>query len=405
MCRFLALVPAVLCLAWIPPAAAEVGPTLHGEVLSQHTELVGPLTAPSCEDTGITPMELSFSAGADSRALGPIPGVFTLGAVEPDVGPPDSIVSMGLFPDGFDPGTAPDDFVPARPLDVVLAFFDIEPTQPSPITLVEIDGWLEDDGLGACALLDGSGPLSANGYYQDVRAFGGMYEATIYTPAGDYTDFGTMDLQARQGLLCSGVAPDFDAGTCPQDMLLSKTNDLGVRFTSERDTDEDGLIDAIDACPEAAAAGPSGCPGPPPPPPPPPPLDSDGDGKPDNADDCPGRPAQTPSGCPDAYPPDETKPVLTGKARPSLKGSRLRIALGSFSEDVTGKLSVSSAKLKLSKSFKARPGQAVTVSFKLKRKQLRALRRQRRVKLTIKLTARDPAGNAMSRTLKLRLRP
>ena len=291
MCRFLALVPAVLCLAWIPPAAAEVGPTLHGEVLSQHTELVGPLTAPSCEDTGITPMELSFSAGADSRALGPIPGVFTLGAVEPDVGPPDSIVSMGLFPDGFDPGTAPDDFVPARPLDVVLAFFDIEPTQPSPITLVEIDGWLEDDGLGACALLDGSGPLSANGYYQDVRAFGGMYEATIYTPAGDYTDFGTMDLQARQGLLCSGVAPDFDAGTCPQDMLLSKTNDLGVRFTSERDTDEDGLIDAIDACPEAAAAGPSGCPGPPPPPPPPPPLDSDGDGKPDNADDCPGRPA------------------------------------------------------------------------------------------------------------------
>ena len=97
--------------------------------------------------------------------------------------------------------------------------------------------------------------------------------------------------------------------------------------------------------------------------------------------------------------------MLTGKARPSLKGSRLRIALGSFSEDVTGKLSVSSAKLKLSKSFKARPGQAVTVSFKLKRKQLRALRRQRRVKLTIKLTARDPAGNAMSRTLKLRLRP
>ena len=94
-----------------------------------------------------------------------------------------------------------------------------------------------------------------------------MYEATIYTPAGDYTDFGTMDLQARQGLLCSGVAPDFAAGTCPQDMLLSKTNDLGVRFTSERDTDEDGLIDAIDACPEAAAAGPSGCPGQPPPPP------------------------------------------------------------------------------------------------------------------------------------------
>ena len=81
MCRFLALVPAVLCLAWIPPAAAEVGPTLHGEVLSQHTELVGPLTAPSCEDTGITSMELSFSAGADSRALGPIPGTFTLGAV------------------------------------------------------------------------------------------------------------------------------------------------------------------------------------------------------------------------------------------------------------------------------------------------------------------------------------
>ena len=193
--------------------------------------------------------------------------MFTLGAVEPDVGPPDSIVSMGPFPDGFDPGTGPDDFVPARPLEVVFAFFDIEPTQPSPITLVEVDGLLEDDGLGACALLDGSGPLSANGYYQDVRAFGGVYEATIYTPAGDYTDFGTMDLQARQGLVCSGVVPDFNAGTCPPGMLLSETNDLAVRYTSERDTDDDGLIDALDACPEAAGAGSSGCPDPPPLPP------------------------------------------------------------------------------------------------------------------------------------------
>jgi hypothetical protein len=402
--RFLALALAVACLAWIPPAAAEVGPTLHGEVLSQHTELVGPLTTPSCEDAGTTSMELSFSAGSNSRALGPIPGVFTLGAVSSDVGPPGSIQSMGLFPDSFDPGTGPDDFVPARPLEFMSASFDIEPTQPSAITLVEVDGLLEDDGLGACALFDGSGAMSANGYYQDVRAFGGFYEAVIYTDSADFVDFGTMDLQGRQGLICSGVVPDFAAGSCPTPPL-SETNDLGVHFTSERDTDEDGVIDALDVCPEGAGSGSNGCPVQPPPPPPPPPLDSDGDGKPDNADDCPGRPGQTPSGCPDAYPPDDTKPRLSGKARPALKGSRLRIALGRFSEDVSGKISVSSGSLKLTKSFKARPGQAVTVSFKLKRKTLRALRRQRRVKLTVKLTARDPAGNTMSRTLKLGLRP
>ena len=155
-------------------------------------------------------------------------------------------MNMAAFPDGFDPSTAPDDFVPARPLEAVLAFFDIEPTQPSPVTLVEVDGSSRTRASVRVRCSMESGPLSANGYYQDVRAFGGVYEAAIYTPTGDYVDFGTMDLQGRQGLVCAGVAPDFAAGTCPPGMLLSETNDLGVRFTSERDTDEDGFIDAMD---------------------------------------------------------------------------------------------------------------------------------------------------------------
>ena len=141
------------------------------------------------------------------------------------------------------------------------------------------------------------------------------------------------------------------------------------------------------------------------PPPAPPPLDSDGDGKPDDVDDCPGRHGQTPSGCPDAYPPDDTKPRLSGKAKASLRGATLRVSLGRSSEDMSGRVTVSWRRLKLSKTFRARPDERVTVSYTLRSKRLSALRRHRRVKLTVRVTARDPAGHASSRTLELALRP
>jgi hypothetical protein len=149
--------------------------------------------------------------------------------------------------------------------------------------------------------------------------------------------------------------------------------------------------------PASTAAGPTG--------PPPPPLDSDGDGKPDDVDDCPGRHGQTPSGCPDAYPPDENKPRLTGNARSCLRGASLRVSPGTASEDMRGLVTVRWRRLKLSKTFRARPDERVVVSHRLKPKRLSALQRHRRVRLTVRVTARDPAGHTSSKTLKVRLRP
>ena len=139
--------------------------------------------------------------------------------------------------------------------------------------------------------------------------------------------------------------------------------------------------------------------------PPPPPLDSDGDGKPDDVDDCPGRHGQTPSGCPDAYPPDDTKPKLTGKARSSLRRATLRVTPGKASEDMRGRVTVTWRELKLSKTFRARPDERVTVAYRLGPKRLTALRSHRRVRLTVKVTARDPAGHTSSREFRLTLRP
>jgi hypothetical protein len=52
------------------------------------------------------------------------------------------------------------------------------------------------------------------------------------------------------------------------------------------DRDQDGKLNSVDACPDAAGNTPSGCP------------DSDGDGVLDLADACPGVPAATRNGCP-----------------------------------------------------------------------------------------------------------
>ena len=53
------------------------------------------------------------------------------------------------------------------------------------------------------------------------------------------------------------------------------------------DTDGDGILDNVDACPTEYGTQPNGCP-----------LDSDGDGIPDNSDACPFEPGPAPSGCP-----------------------------------------------------------------------------------------------------------
>jgi hypothetical protein len=61
------------------------------------------------------------------------------------------------------------------------------------------------------------------------------------------------------------------------------------------DRDGDGVLDAVDACPDVAGSQPNGCN-------PPPPPDRDGDGKSDGSDLCPDVAGRAPDGCPQPEP-------------------------------------------------------------------------------------------------------
>jgi len=77
------------------------------------------------------------------------------------------------------------------------------------------------------------------------------------------------------------------------DMFFTAMAGFSYSFLTEFDTDNDGVVDSKDICPNTPAGikvDESGCP-----------LDSDGDGVPDYKDDCPGTPSGAPvdsKGCP-----------------------------------------------------------------------------------------------------------
>jgi hypothetical protein len=93
------------------------------------------------------------------------------------------------------------------------------------------------------------------------------------------------------------------------------------------------------------------------------------------------------------------------------------VALGPFSENVTGVIGIRSnapvstsqrrrkAVLRLgSKPFQARAGQRVTVRFKLTRKNRRILAKRRRIAMRATVTARDSLGNATTRVYRFTLK-
>ena len=95
----------------------------------------------------------------------------------------------------------------------------------------------------------------------------------------------------------------------------------------------------------------------------------------------------------------QAEPQRQGEA--SLRGATLpEVSVGRASEDMRGRVTVTWRGLRLSKTFRARPDERVTVPYRLKRKQLSALREHRRLRLTVGVTARDPAGHRSSKTLK-----
>lgn len=146
--------------------------------------------------------------------------------------------------------------------------------------------------------------------------------------------------------------------------------------------------------------------------------DSDGDGVPDASDGCPGVAASTATGCPAVIPPlDTTSPVLVlGGQKTQKAGKTVNVVVSATTEDMwaaaSGTVSVPAAskvyRLKAIRNRFVAHGTKATLKLKVSKAALkaikRALRGRKKVKASIKLTARDGAGNLTTgkRTVKLK---
>jgi hypothetical protein len=406
--------------------AAAAPPSLTGEVLSGHTSYVGPTSGVCSTDPvmGVTSYSLDFT-GISS---GPYPGAF-VEEIQATIGPQTTVLPMGPFPDGFDPGTQnPSQLIPAGRLLSLTASFTIDSPAGDVTGTKQLTAVVPADftHAGTCREwmnepVPGFGTVT--GAYKDVRAFDIDYEATISTAAGDLRDEGATDLQARQGEASN------------QGGLLFDVNDLGESFDSS-DDDADGVPDVEDNCRVVPNPGQSNVDGdaqgdacdP----------DDDNDGVSDTVDSCPTVSAATADGCPPsssgqgagqaagpvsnpgttpgpgttAGPADTTGPTIPAVSSPKLAGRRLRLRVGPFPENVTGTVALKSRALKSApggarrvrialgpKPFQAAADKPVTVSFGLSRKQVATIKRLGRLKLTATVTARDSLGNATTRKL------
>lgn len=235
---------AAVLAVWVAPASAQ---NLEGEVFSQHLGYTGPTDV--CTDgPGGTSYQLNFSGSA----FGPYPGTFTA-TTSVTIGGDVGVISLGPFPDGFDPGgEGPDEFIAAGPIVSAVTAFTISSAQGQVSGNQSMSGVAADQThAGVCEDLAGGGQFNAFGPYADVRAFGGAYSATM---SGGGSDSGVVNLQGRQGVLCSNSPPNPN-GTCPGNQTLSNVNDFAARFDSA----------------QVGGGGGGGGGGTPPPPPPPPP--------------------------------------------------------------------------------------------------------------------------------------
>jgi hypothetical protein len=203
------------------PAAAQP-PTLTGEVLQQHTAFTGATTG-NCStdpDTAAT----SYSFEFEGPATGPYSGTFTE-SIQVTIGPATSILPLGPFPDGFDPGSAnPSQFLAAGQLLSFDATFAIESPTGNVSGTKTLSAVVPADPThaGVCAefanMPSPVGPVS--GAYKDVRAFDLTYDATITSAEGTFRDQGTSEAQGRQGHI-------ENAGG-----VVSDVNDFGETFQS-----------------------------------------------------------------------------------------------------------------------------------------------------------------------------
>jgi uncharacterized delta-60 repeat protein len=182
------------------------------------------------------------------------------------------------------------------------------------------------------------------------------------------------------------------------------------------DGDGDGVPDGSDNCPSAAnpdqangdGDGQGNACDP----------DDDNDGVPDASDGCPGVAASTATGCPAVIPPlDTTSPVLVlGGSKTQKAGKTISVVVSATTEDMwasaSGTVSVPAAskvyRLKAIRNRFVASGTKATLKLKVSKAALkaikRALRGRKKVKASIKLTARDGAGNLTTgkRTVKLK---
>jgi hypothetical protein len=205
------------CFATPPGAPA----TLTGETLEQHTAFDGMTTGNCSTDaSGRTSYSFDFSG----VARGPYPGTFTE-HIDVTIGPPSSILPIEPFPGGFPPGPNPSQFLAAGQLLSFDATFTIQSPNGDVSGSKTLSAVVPADAThaGVCAeftdMLSPFGPVS--GVYKDVRAFNLVYEATISTPDGTFTDEGTSQAQGRQGRIVGS-----------QGGVFSDVNDFGETFQS-----------------------------------------------------------------------------------------------------------------------------------------------------------------------------
>jgi hypothetical protein len=205
-------------------SAAAAPPPLAGEVLSAHTGYAGPVAGVCTPNqNGSSTYSLDF-AGA---ASGPYPGTFSE-HIQVTIGPPAAVLSLGSFPDGYNAGPGPDDYVPAAQLLSLTASFTIDSAAGDVTGTKSLTGVVPADAVHAGTCREWNMEPTPNfgtvtGGYKDVRAFGTRYSATITTPEGSFAVAGTSNLQARQGKASS------------QSGLLFDVSDFGESFDASDD--------------------------------------------------------------------------------------------------------------------------------------------------------------------------
>jgi hypothetical protein len=184
------------CFATPPGAPA----TLTGETLRQHTAFDGTTTG-NCSTDQATG-ETSYSFDFSGFATGPYPGTFTE-HIDVTIGRPVAPLPIEPFPDGFPPGPNPSQFLAAGQLLSFSATFSIQSPNGDVGGSKTLSAVVPADArhAGVCAeFTDMPSEFGlVSGAYKDVRAFDLVYEATISTPDGTFTDEGTSQAQGRQG--------------------------------------------------------------------------------------------------------------------------------------------------------------------------------------------------------------